>query len=207
MVDLRKIYLYRMTHIDNVPDILVHGITHKTSPHANSNFTPIGDPSLISTRNGVELDNGRTLGEYVPFYFGTRMPMLYVIQNGFNGLPRTAPEQIVYCVSSVEKVLETNLDFVFTDGHAVDSFTTQYTKKEVEQIGQVLDMGAIKAKYWNNETDLDLKRRKEAEFLVLGDMPVEAILGFIAYNEHAKTILTGFGISENKVHIDSKRYF
>jgi hypothetical protein len=41
MADLNKIYLYRMMHIANVPHILVHGITHRTSANANPNFTPI----------------------------------------------------------------------------------------------------------------------------------------------------------------------
>ncbi|HAZ25324.1 MAG TPA: DUF4433 domain-containing protein, partial [Algoriphagus sp.] len=31
MADLNKIYLYRMTHIANVPHILLHGITHRSS--------------------------------------------------------------------------------------------------------------------------------------------------------------------------------
>lgn len=63
MADLHKIYLYRMTHIANVPHIILHGITHRTSAKANPNFTPIGDPKLISARDGFVLDNGRTLGE------------------------------------------------------------------------------------------------------------------------------------------------
>jgi len=85
MADLSKTYLYRMTHIQNVPHILTNGITHRNSPNANSKFTSIGDPSLITTRDCFVLDNGRLLGDYVPFYFGTRSPMLYVIQKGFNG--------------------------------------------------------------------------------------------------------------------------
>ncbi len=51
MADLNKIYLYRITHIENVPHILDKGVTHKNSPLANPQFTPIGDPNLISTRS------------------------------------------------------------------------------------------------------------------------------------------------------------
>lgn len=93
-----------MTHIKNVPHILVNGLTHRNSPNSNPAFTPIGDPSLIGTRDDYKLENGKLLGEYIPFYFGTRTPMLYVIQKGFNGLKLTPPEEIVYCVTSVQKI-------------------------------------------------------------------------------------------------------
>lgn len=196
-----------MTHIANVPHILAHGITHKHSAGANTAFTPIGDPSLIASRNSFVLDNGRTLGEYIPFYFGTRMPMLFVIQNGFNGVPSVNPEEIVYCVSSVGKIAEIDQDFVFTDGHAVDSFSSQYYKRDIEKIDEILDMSAIKAKYWKDEKDLDLKRRKEAEFLVLGDIPFTAVLGFVVFNERAKNTLKANGVIENKIHINGNSYF
>lgn len=89
MLNLDEIYLYRMTHIENIPHILQYGITHSNSPNANPAFVPIGDGSLIRTRSGFLLDCGRRLGEYIPFYFGVRMPMLYVIQKGFNFVTHT----------------------------------------------------------------------------------------------------------------------
>lgn len=67
MPDFRKTYLFRMTHIGNIPHILNHGITHTSSANANPAFIPIGDGSLIATRNDFLLKNGRRLGEYIPF--------------------------------------------------------------------------------------------------------------------------------------------
>ena len=120
-----------MTHIENIPHILQNGITHSTSSNANPNFVPIGDSRLISTRNNFLLDYGKRLGEYIPFYFGLRIPMLYVIQNGFNMVAPTPAENIVYCVSSAQKIIDLQLDFVFTDGHAVDGFSSQYTITDI----------------------------------------------------------------------------
>jgi len=108
MPDLNKTYLYRMTHIENVPHILEHGVTHVSSTRANKNYKAIGDNSIISTRNNFDLPNGKKLGAYIPFYFGARMPMLYVIQKGFNGVAVTPAKDIVYCISSVQKVVVTN---------------------------------------------------------------------------------------------------
>jgi len=73
MPDLNKIYLFRMTHIENIQHILQNGITHSTSVKANPNFVPIGDGSLITTRNNFLLNNGRRLGEYIPF---CRLPQI-----------------------------------------------------------------------------------------------------------------------------------
>ncbi|GIV30500.1 MAG: hypothetical protein KatS3mg028_1566 [Bacteroidia bacterium] len=207
MPDLNKIYLYRMTHIDNVPHILRYGITHKASPNANPHYKTIGDPSLISTRDNFLLQNGRSLGDYIPFYFGVRMPMLYVIQKGFNGLTPTPAEEIVYCVTSVQKVIESRLDFIYTDGHAVDKFSSRFGPEDINKIENQVDFKAVKEKDWHNTEDLDLKRRKQAEFLIQGDLPFEAILGFIVYNQNAQNALLKFGVMAKQIHISKNSYF
>ena len=195
-----------MTHIENIPHILQNGITHTTSEYANPDFVPIGDGSLITTRNKFILNNGTRLGEYIPFYFGVRTPMLYVVQNGFNLVAPTSAENIVYCVSSVQKIIDLQLDFVFTDGH-VDGFSSQYTVADIQNIDTILDKNAINAKYWKDENDLDKKRRKEAEFWVLGDISLHAILGYITYNENAKNKIITFGADATNVLIKPEFYF
>jgi hypothetical protein len=207
MADLSKTYLFRMTHIENIPHILQYGITHFSSHNANPDFVPIGDKTLISTRNDFLLNNGRRLGEYVPFYFGVRTPMLYVVQYGFNTVSPTPAENIVYCITSVQKIIEQQLDFIFTNGHAIDSFTLQYSPDDINNLDNIIDRAAVMAKYWRDENDLDLKRRKEAEFLVLGDIPIEGILGFLVFNQNAQNRMIGFGVDAKKVHIKSDYYF
>ena len=77
-MELENIYIYRMTHIDNIPNIMVNGITHKNSPNSDPNFVAIGDVSLIDTRSAknVRIDNGDlldfnaesiVLGDFIPF--------------------------------------------------------------------------------------------------------------------------------------------
>lgn len=207
MPDLDKTYIYRITHIDNIPHIARYGITHVNSPNRNENFRSIGDNSLISARNTFRLANGKTLGDFIPFYFGPRMPMLYVIQKGFNNVPSTAPEDIVYCVCSVQKILDAGLDFIFTNGHAVDGLSSFYEKTEIDRLDELLDFDAIRAKFWKNDADLDIKRRKEAEFLVAGDLPLSAILGYAVHHESAKTKLTDWGIPPEKTAVRPNFYF
>jgi len=207
MPDLSRIFLYRMTHIKNIPHILDNGITQIASANANPDYMAIGDGSLISRRNEITLANGKSLGDYIPFYFDGRMPMLLVVQNGTNGVKSTQPQDIVYCISSVAKITECGLDYLFTDGHAVASFSSIYDSGQINNIDQLVDFNAVRVKYWRNENDLDLKRRKEAEFLVGSDIPVQAIVGYVVYNEAAKQELLDMGIPDNKIFIKSECYF
>ena len=208
MADLNKTYLYRMTHIENVPHILQYGLTHVSSVNANKSYKAIGDDSIISTRNNIEIPNGKKLGNYIPFYFGSRMPMLYVIQKGYNGVPVTPAQDIVYCISSVQKIVDHKLPFVFANGHAVAvGLTDFYEEKDLVNIDEILDKKAIDAKYWRNIEDTDLKRRKEAEFLVETDIPTTAIIGWVVYNEEAQKRLLELGIPQEMIYIKPDAYF
>lgn len=204
---LNRKYLFRMTHIENIPHILQFGITHSSSQNANPNYISIGDSGLINTRNLTLLENGRCLGDYIPFYFWYKMPMLYVIQKGFNDLNTVNVEEIVYCISTVQKIIDSRLEFVFTDGHAVNRFSSMYTSNEIKNIDKILDIKAIKAKYWNDGNDLDKKRRKEAEFLVLGDIPESVIQAYVTYNTDIKNRLTTLGINADKISVKPDFYF
>lgn len=133
--------------------------------------------------------------------------MLYVVQNGYNMVKPTPAENIVYCVSSVQKIIDLQLEFIFTDGHAISRLSSQYTAADIENIDTILDKNAIIAKNWKDENDLDKKRRKEAEFLVLGDIAQDAILGYLTYNENAKNRVIDFGVDTANVHIKSEFYF
>ncbi len=62
MPDFNKIYLFRMTHIENISHIQNFGITHRNSKNSNPNFMPIGDGSFdIISRNSKLLPNGKLL--------------------------------------------------------------------------------------------------------------------------------------------------
>lgn len=203
----KEIYLYRIIHIDNIPHILKNGITHRNSPNANANYVPIGDNGLIEKRTEFQLNNGTNLGEYIPFYFATRTPMLYVIQNGYNGVKQIPAEEIVYCVTSVEKIVKTGLEFIFTDGHAKAAISNIYNKTDIRKVNQILDWNAINENFWAQKEKPDLKRKKEAEFLILGDIPFCSILEFIVSNKNAENKLIEMGIMSNKIRINNNIYY
>lgn len=220
-MELNNVKLYRITHMENIPHILQFGITHRDSANRNPDYKNIGDLSLIDNRSrkSVDIDNGSfnsrnnlttiTLGNYIPFYFGVRMPMLYVAQNGGNfvEIPPTPASDIVYMVCSVVKVVTSNIDFFFTDGHATDNLTSFYDATKINDLVNIVDWNAIKSYYWGGDENLNLKRKKQAEFLVSGDLTPDHIVGFGCYDETAKEKLRSFGISEDKIKVIPNAYY
>ena len=218
-MEFAEIKVYRMTHIDNVPHILLKGITNKNSPYRNPNFITIGDISLIYTRSArkVVVDNGDSLnfaapsislGDFIPFYFGVKMPMLYVMQNGGNFVRQATPAQeIVYLVCSLSSMVESHENYYFSDGHGTDSLTTFFDRTRIEDLPKILDWNSVKASYWGGQENLNVKRKKQAEFLVYNDIASDLIIGFGCYNEIAKMKLSGMGIEANKIKIIPGAYF
>lgn len=201
-----------MTHIDNIPHIMQYGIVHRNSPNSNPNYVSIGDKSLINFRDTRSIDTNGTnivLGDYIPFYFGVRMPMLFVIQHGHNFVEKARrADEIVYVVVPLIQIASSNFLYYFSDGHATDILTTFYGKESINDLPKILDWNAIKAQYWSGDgIETDLKRRKQAEFLVKEDIPPNYIKGFVCYNDVAKSKLASFGIDENKIVIWPKAYY
>lgn len=212
---LENIFVYRMTHIDNIPHILRYGITQKHSHNANNEYKPIGDTSLISFRNQkyVRIEgssNTICLGDYIPFYFGVRMPMLYVIQLGGNFVPHPcAPTNIIYIAISLLSLFNNqDIDLFFSDGHATDSMSTLYPKCRINELPQIIDWEAIKARKWSGDgVPTDIKRRKQAELLVGHDIPSEYIHGFVCYDNVAKRRLIDLGINDYIIKVCPKAYY
>jgi hypothetical protein len=216
---IEEINVYRVTHIRNIIHILENGITHKDSANANPDYITIGDESLIETRSGkkVEVTNGEkstlnpvriTLGNYIPFHFGIKMPMLYVIQVGGNFVKvAVQPEDIIYIVCSLEKIIQTGTPIYFSDGHATDSLSVFYDQSKVIDLPEIIDWNAVRKSYWGGIENLEIKRKKQAELLVSSYVPKECIILFGCYNENAKVQLLNMGIAEQNIKIKSSAYF
>lgn len=194
-----------MIHIENIPHILAQGFVHKDSLFASSSYVAIGDQSLINARNQKKVA-GRTISEYIPFYFGPRSPMLYRIQTGYNVTQRH-PQEIVYCVLKLETIIASPLQYIFTDGHANSAITSIYGPDQLSQIDTIISYDDIYASQWSTETDTDLKRRKEAELLFIDEVPPSYITGYIVYNREAKQQLLQYGLPESKVIVKPEYYY
>lgn len=199
-------YAFRITHIENIPQIDKNGLVRGNSSMADPNYVSIGDNQVIGLRNERN-PGGYNLSEYIPFYLGPRSPMLYVIQNGYNGVKRIPPEQIVYCVIRITDIINSSNDCIFTDGHALSRLTNYYHKEQLPDISEIINYDDIYASNWISSSDLDLKRRKEAELLIKSYLEPQYIRGYIVYNESARQRLESFGIETKRIIIKPDYYF
>ena len=214
-MQIENIYLYRMTHIENIPHILKYGITHQHSVNKNPNYRSIGDVTLISTRKekviNVETEGGErqiTLGDYIPFYFGIKMPMLYVIEHGGNFVPNPVPPaEIVYIVCKLTEMLKEQTEYYYTNGHATDNLTTFYGKDKIAEIAENVNWDAVKTRYWGGEENLRIKAQKQAEFLVKDDVPAKFLSWILCFDENSRQKLIEMGAETEKIKIYPKAYY
>lgn len=199
-------FAFRITHIDNIPHIVEYGITASHSPNRNEKYVNIGDSQIIGKRHDC-LTNGINLSEYIPFYFGPRSPMLYVIQHGYNNVQPQEPANIIYCVIRLSDLIADEIDCIFCDGHALDGYSEFYDKSYLKDIDNIINYDDVYARYWITDEDSDLKRRKEAELLIKTDLPPKYIRGFVVFNHEAKTKLLDLGIRDDKIVVNPQFYF
>jgi hypothetical protein len=181
-----KIWLYRITHLNNLKHILQYGFVTSQSPNANPHFVEIGDNTLIKYRKDLDAPDppGGKLSDYIPFYLGPRSPMLYQIATGFEGIRQFHQENIIYLITSLDSIKAHDLTYFFTDGHARSLTSSKYTD---DKDFELLDWKTIYDTFWkNDDTDLRRKEKKQAELLIKDHLPLSCVEHICVFNEAAK---------------------
>lgn len=173
-------YVFRITHIDNMPWIMKHGLHCRTSPVQDPTFRTIGDPDLILKRTARQVPAGRRggLSNYVSFYFTPFSPMLYKIKTG-HGVPAVPMSDIVILATSLPRCVETETEFVFIDRHAYLVTARYFTDlKHLDQI----DWKLIASRDFKRDTNRpDKVERYQAEALIYRHVPISTLLAIICY--------------------------
>lgn len=207
---INHLFIFRMTHIDNVPFIVNNGLWSKLSGTQDPSFVPIGNPSIIDKRTNKPVGinpPGGVLGEYIPFYFSGHSPMLLNIATG-HGVNKVPQRDIVFLVCDAVEIINAGIPYCFTDGNAANQTSTFYNTL----FGlQELDWNTISATYWKNtDEDFDRGRKKMAEFLVKEHIPANMIRGIIVRNIDAKQrveTMVGAALPNCKIGVDTKNKF
>jgi ssDNA thymidine ADP-ribosyltransferase DarT-like protein len=106
-----------------------------------------------------------TVGDYVPFYFSPRAPMLYAIHHGYVEGYAGGQSAVIHLVASVEAIARCHLEWVFTDGHADMVPLTSFYNDLADL--KYVDWNVMRSRYWfDTNVDPDRKPRRQAEFLV-----------------------------------------
>lgn len=175
--------LFHMTHIENLPSILENKGLSAYSEVATSGkpYRDIANVGIQEQRSGttVPLPPGGYLHDYVPFYFASCSPMLYKLKNS-----GTKQRELVYLMTSTSKIHDIGLPFIFTDGHAIMFLSEFYSS--LDDIDKV-DWTIMNEQYWNDTVeDPDRKRRRQAEFLVYRQVPLDRIIGIGVFDNEMK---------------------
>lgn len=151
--------VYHITDVDNLPGILASGGLRADVAMANANPVVIGYAHIKQRRMAeirVDCCGGRFVGEFVPFYFSPRSPMLYTVNKGNTGRAAGCQRSIVHLVSTVAVGIAQNRAWAISDGNAA-AFHTSFAADLAALNG--LDWPTIHATQWQGKT-----HQKSAEF-------------------------------------------
>ncbi|SRR5216684_5644313 len=205
-----KALIFRIVHRDNLPWILDNGLHSRNGAQVDPNYRNIGNPDLIDKRSRriVEVGPGGTLSDYVPFYFTPFSIMMYNIKTGYGGIKQVPNEEIVILVSSLRKISELGIPFVFTNQHAYPAMAQYFTAlAELDQV----DWPLLRSRNFKHDPDDPAKKeRYQAEALVWKHVPLNALLGICScspiVDEQIKAQITQRGL-ELKSIIEKAWYF
>lgn len=180
-----KALIWRIIHRNNLPWILENGIHCANSPSLDKNYVPIGNGELIDKRRHrqVPISPYGTLADYVPFYFTPFSVMMLNIHSG-RGVRKRTNDEIVILVSSLHRINELAIPFLFTNAHAYPTWTDYYD--DLSKLNKI-DWPLLQSRDFKRDPD-DLRKieRYQAEALIYNKMPIEALLGIICYTDSVK---------------------
>jgi hypothetical protein len=202
--------IYRITHFKNLPFILENGLHCHSSNIQDPNFVPIGYPTLISQRDQrvIPLQPGGNLADYIPFYFSVRSPMLYVIHCANDPeVIKTNQSEIVYLVSSVEQVIHSNLNYVFSDRHARLEIAEFFNRHE--DLDR-LHWNIIHSRDWGRQYGPERREIKQAEFLIHKTAPADIIAGIAVHSQQMAEVVNDLVLKSGRnipVKVKQEWYF
>jgi len=182
-----KALIFRILHRDNFADVLENGCLSRTARQGGK-YTEIGNQELISKRNTREVPcgPGGTLSDYVPFYFTPFSPMLYNILTGYSGITKRPASEIVILVSSLHRLKDNGVEFVFSDRHAY--LKTALFSDDLDDLEKRIIWDVLQARNFRRD-DLVRFEKYQAEALAHNQVPLNALMGAVCYNSDVKAEL------------------
>lgn len=196
-----KALIWRIVHRDNIDWILENNLHSANSGVVAPHYEVIGNRDLISRRlhRKVPVAPGGLLGDYVPFYFTPFSPMMYNIYTGRGDVPRRMNEEIIILVSSLHKINDLGIPFVFTDRHAYTPLAEFYN-----DVGDLVEVDwplLQQRNFQRNKDDPVQIERYQAEALIHNCCPVDCLLGIVCYSDAVKLELEQ-KISQRRLNLD-----
>lgn len=181
-VDPSQTNIYHITDITNLDGILTEGdllsdalLRKGTTPPTEIGYANIKERRLTQYR--IACCDNRFVGEFVPFYFCPRSPMLWTINAGNTGREPGCQKTILHLVSTVQHGYNLRRSWAISDGNAGSHYTTFSN-----------DAGALNGVNWDIVKSWSWKgdrlHIKATEFLVADRFPVSALIGIGCHNDN-----------------------
>lgn len=184
MTDSQPVYIFHITHVKNLQTLITdeHLWSDREVSQRRTSRVVIGYDHIKERRLNeltVLCHPGTMVGDFVPFYFCPRSPMLYKISRQDGSLTYTGgQEAIVHLVSTVDRAIDSAEDrpWAFSDGNAGAHYT-QFSK-DLDQLDSFVDWDSVNSKWWSGpQVDPAVRSKKMAEFLIYERFPWNAIGG------------------------------
>ena len=193
VIDPSKTHVYHITDIANLSSIIKLGGLHSDAQIRDRGMqtTEIGYANIKQRRLNeyqVRCCGNRYVGEFVPFYFCPRSPMLSTINLGNTGREQGCQKTILHLVSTVAKGMTASESWAISDGNAGAAYT---------EFGN--DPAALNELNWeiirSNDWAGERMRVKQSEFLVADFFPLRNFIGIGCFDEVVATkvrqVITG----------------
>jgi hypothetical protein len=193
--------ILHFTHVLNLPSVIANGLQgDRAVLEDGTAVVDIGMPGIKEERrrHPVDVEPFGVVGDYVPFYFAPRSPMMSSISHGNVPGYTNGCGPLVFLSTTVERLLESGLRVVATDRNArlnVAAFDV------VEgEWGHSIDWDLMQATWWyNTPEEPDRRERRMAECLAHGTVTFDVVMEVVAMTEAtattARAAIGGAGLS------------
>ncbi|CAM4321622.1 DUF4433 domain-containing protein [Vibrio neonatus] len=184
--------LWHMTHIDNVKNILQHGILSNSLAHSKYSPKDISNADVQEYRKQSEPIYRRKLHDYAPTYISIKNPMLFA--------KKDLSKQL--CLLEIDISALRAGQFLLSDGNAASRDTAFYS-----DIGELnkLPWDVINSDYWSEHHDG--KRKKCAEVLIYPKIESRFIKAIHCNSIFTKRVLEGMLVSASLIKVSPDMFF
>ena len=163
-----------MTHIENLSSIVQNSEIRSYNLMAQTTYQKLSNTDVQGGRAGKTIEvTKKPLHDYVPLYFGHKTPMVAWNQS--------RNDQFVFIRFSLN-ILESG-NVVIADGNARSTATRFQIYTQLSDLDLLDPLAINTVKYAH---DADLKRRKQAEILVLDRLPLTNLVDIICFSEEQR---------------------
>lgn len=211
-IDIEKLWIYHITSVQNLRGIIQSGGLWSDTERERQGIvhSNIAHSHIKERRKKTRVTVGPygVVADYVPFYFCPRSPMLFAIHQSRVENCSLGQQDIVYLCAKVSCVIG-NTAWCASNGHTdISALCTFFNTPAGFTL---IDWDAVRTDGWgypDYTTDSDLKRRKQAEFLVPTFFPWNFVGGIgVMDATMEQTVRTLLQQAELKPQVAVKRHW